>query len=183
MEKYRTIKDLVLATIQKTDGRVDYETITELVKQHFPKSKWQKSHWAWYRSQIKAGKIRTALSEEKRQKLTASRAAKDNAKIKALGDVILNQVRKELTKAANGDVLLYFKLNRWIHSRLLQYEIQIKKPIKKALWDSGMRSCQRCKKEFTSIKGIEIHRKDSNLGYSKENCELLCKPCHESEKN
>jgi 5-methylcytosine-specific restriction endonuclease McrA len=61
----------------------------------------------------------------------------------------------------------------------MQYEIQLKKPIKKALWDSGIRACQNCGKGFSSIKGVEIHRKDGNLGYSKENCELLCRPCHQ----
>lgn len=34
-----------------------YEKLTSLVKQCFPESKWQKSHYAWYKSQIKTGKI------------------------------------------------------------------------------------------------------------------------------
>ena len=34
-----------------------YEKLTALVRQHFPTSKWQKTHWAWYKSKIKTGEI------------------------------------------------------------------------------------------------------------------------------
>ena len=35
----------------------NYETVTSAVRQFFPRSKWQKSHYAWYKSQIKRGRI------------------------------------------------------------------------------------------------------------------------------
>jgi 5-methylcytosine-specific restriction endonuclease McrA len=54
-------------------------------------------------------------------------------------------------------------------------------PVKQSLWDSGMKTCQGCGKEFQNLKGIEIHRKDSSLEYSTENCELLCRPCHQRQ--
>ncbi len=34
-----------------------YEKLTALVRQHFPTSKWQKTHYAWYKSKIKTGEI------------------------------------------------------------------------------------------------------------------------------
>src|SRR5205807_3324975 len=34
-----------------------YEKLTSLVRQHFPNSKWQKTHYAWYKSKIKTGEI------------------------------------------------------------------------------------------------------------------------------
>jgi len=41
-----------------TEGKMpSYEKLTSLVKRFFPRSKWQKSHYAWYKSQIRRGKI------------------------------------------------------------------------------------------------------------------------------
>jgi hypothetical protein len=34
-----------------------YEKLTSLVRQNFPTSKWQKTHYAWYKSKIKTGEI------------------------------------------------------------------------------------------------------------------------------
>jgi len=193
MRPYSSIKDLVFDTVHKTQGKVNYNSITSLVKAEFPKSKWQKTHWAWYCTQIRKGRYKHLFSEEERQNLSnkqivthikrraasESPAKKEVNEVKRIGDEILNHVRFILQLTAKNDSTLYFKLNRWVYSRLMQYEIQLKKPIKQALWDSGMRACQDCGKEFSSIKGVEIHRKDSRLEYSKENCELLCRLCHQ----
>lgn len=57
MGYYRTIKELVIETCM-AEGRIpSYEKLTSLVKQHFPTSKWQKTHYAWYKSKIKTGEI------------------------------------------------------------------------------------------------------------------------------
>lgn len=57
MPSYRSIKDLVIETCV-TEGRFpSYEKLTTLVRQHFPNSKWQQTHYAWYKSQIKRGGI------------------------------------------------------------------------------------------------------------------------------
>lgn len=193
MKSYSSIKDLVFDAVHKTLGKVNYDSITALVKAEFPKSKWQKTHWAWYCTQIRKGRYKQFFSEEERQNLTNKQKAidikrlvtskspveKEVNEVKRIGDEILNYVRFTMQLAAKDDSTLYFKLNRWVYSRLMQYEIQLKKPIKQALWDSGIRACQSCRKEFSNIKGLEIHRKDSDLGYSKENCELLCRLCHQ----
>jgi len=58
VSQYRTIKELVIETCKNEDGVFpSYETLTELVKRHFPQSKWQKTHYAWYKSKITTGKI------------------------------------------------------------------------------------------------------------------------------
>ena len=58
MSQYRTIKELVIETCKNEEGVFpSYETLTELVKRHFPQSKWQKTHYAWYKSKIRTGKI------------------------------------------------------------------------------------------------------------------------------
>ena len=57
MSYYRTIKDLVIDTCMAEGHFPSYEKLTSLVKQHFPASKWQKTHYAWYKSKIKTGDI------------------------------------------------------------------------------------------------------------------------------
>ena len=99
--------------------------------------------------------------------------------MKRIGDHLLSQVRFIIALAAKEDVDLRFRLNRWVFSRLMHDEIRIKKPIKKILWNSGVRACQACGERFESIKGVEIHRKSATSNYSVENCELLCRECHE----
>lgn len=100
-------------------------------------------------------------------------------KVKQIGDEILEHTRFVIGLAAGNDAQMRFKLNRWVYARLMQDEIREKRPVKQALWDSGIKACQRCGKKFKSIKGVEIHRKDSNKTYSVENCQLLCRECHQ----
>ena len=58
VSQYRTIKELVIETCKNEEGVFpSYETLTALVKRHFPQSKWQKTHYAWYKSKITTGKI------------------------------------------------------------------------------------------------------------------------------
>lgn len=57
MSYYRTIKELVIETYMAEGGLPSYEKLTSLVKQHFPASKWHKTHYAWYKSKIKSGEI------------------------------------------------------------------------------------------------------------------------------
>ena len=199
---YRTIKQLVVDFVHRCDGRVDYEALTAEVRKHFPTSKWQKTHWAWYRYQIIHGRFKGLFSEDERaalaqtvgrqrrlvapkppareddDALTRGPQARD-PEVKRIGDALLGHVRLVISLAAGDDQDKQFRLNRWVFSRLLQDEIRAKRPIKKELWDGGMRSCQACGEQFSSLKGVEIHRKDEMLGYATENCELLCKDCHQ----
>ncbi|MGF1888096.1 endonuclease NucS [Photobacterium profundum] len=55
--QYSTIKELVI-DVCTTEGQFpSYEKLTDIVKTNFPKSKWQKTHYAWYKSKIKRGEI------------------------------------------------------------------------------------------------------------------------------
>lgn len=57
MKSYRSIKELVI-DVYNSDGKMpNYEKLTALVREHFPNSKWQKSHYTWYKSQIKTGRL------------------------------------------------------------------------------------------------------------------------------
>ena len=57
MSSFRTIKELVIETCMAEGRFPTYEKLTSLVRQHFPTSKWQKTHYAWYKSKIKTGEI------------------------------------------------------------------------------------------------------------------------------
>lgn len=64
MPNYSSIKQLVIDETITNGGLPTFEKLTELVKENFPNSKWQKSHYDWYKSQIKTGKIEiTTLME------------------------------------------------------------------------------------------------------------------------
>ena len=101
--------------------------------------------------------------------------------IKTIGDAILAYVRSAICEAAKGDADFEFKLNRWIYKRLQDDERRQSKLIKQELWDSGIRQCQDCGIKFSNIKGVEIHRKDSSLCYSVDNCELMHRKCHQKK--
>lgn len=181
---YRTIKDVVFDIVRGTKGTADYEAVTEAVLRHFPDSKWKKSHWGFYRSQItgESGRYRKEFSEEIRANLrrtTSSEGPPEDDTVKRIGDGILANARLVIELAAKEDMRTRFKLRRWVYGRLMQEEIREKRPIKKALWDSGIRACQRCGEKFDTIKGVEIHRKDAAEPYSVENCQLLCRKCHQ----
>src|SRR5437868_4764420 len=57
MSYYKSIKELVIETCMTEGTFPSYEKLTALVRQHFPTSKWQKTHYAWYKSKIKTGDI------------------------------------------------------------------------------------------------------------------------------
>jgi len=203
--RFVTIKDLVLDYVHRAKGHVDYDSLTREVKSQFPTSRWQKTHWTWYRYQIVRGRFKPLFSEEERADLANRVATRRNAPkrtesprpaatgvgqargpaakddhVKAVGDRILDHVRFTIGLASGEDQDLRFKLNRWVFARLLQDEIRVKRPIKKQLWAGGARSCCICGKTFEALKGVEIHRKDSSQSYSTGNCTLICRTCHET---
>jgi len=199
-KQHRTIKSLVLDYVHKVGGAVDYSELTRQVKEQFPDSKWQRTHWAWYKNQILRARFREMFTDMERAALgetsgpsiptvTAPAAAPQRAgsrgpkaadpEVKRLGDQILQHIRFTLDLAAGDDDLRRFKVNRWVFSRLLQDEIKVKRPIKKRLWDAGQQACRACGQPFKSLKGVEVHRKDAAKGYSQQNCELLCRECHQ----
>lgn len=203
----RTIKALVLDFVHRCNGHVSFEALTDAVRRQFPTSKWKKSHWAWYRQQILHGRFRSMFSDDEltaladtgsissgppvsespanhqAEPLIRGPVAKD-PEVKRIGDAILDNARFVISLAAGDDIDKRFKLNRWVFSRLLQDEIRVKRPIKRKLWDSAVRTgqapaCAACREKFESLKGVEIHRKDESKGYSEANCELLCRECHQ----
>ena len=63
MKAYQTIKELVIDAYNSEGTMPSSEKLTALVKQYFPKSKWKKTHYAWYKSQIKTGQISVGIEQ------------------------------------------------------------------------------------------------------------------------
>lgn len=201
--RYPTIKSLVFDYVHRTAGQVEPKALAAKVLEHFPSSRWKNTHWSWYKHQILKGDYRDEFNEAERTNLSgaASRAraagqaprrpqpglgaacrgpAARDLDVKRVGDAVLDHVRFVLDLAARGDQSLRFKLNRWVFARLLQDEIRVKRPVKERLWDTGIRACASCGARFSSLSGIELHRKDPAIGYSPQNCELVCRKCHQA---
>ncbi len=76
---YDHIYEVAFDMIRETSGKVSYEEVTEQVRKFFPNSKWQKSHWAWYKSRIKKGKFSDLFSDEIKQNLLKNYIADEPA--------------------------------------------------------------------------------------------------------
>ena len=57
MSNYQTIRELVIDFYVSLGRMPSYESLTEKVKVNLPLSKWQMSHYSWYKSQINTGRI------------------------------------------------------------------------------------------------------------------------------
>lgn len=69
-----TIKEIVFEYIQLNKGHVNYVDLTDKVLQLKPTSKWDKTHWNWYKNQITSsnGKFFKLFTDEERQNLRAT---------------------------------------------------------------------------------------------------------------
>lgn len=54
---FKSISQLVVCRLSK-DPNYDYDKLTKEVKQLDPKSKWQKTHYFWYKSALRSGRIK-----------------------------------------------------------------------------------------------------------------------------
>jgi hypothetical protein len=127
MSGYRTIRELVIDTYMSEGEFPSYEKLTSLIKANFTNSKWKESHYNWYKSQIRTGKIKVSgvernVSDEKENEI---RKVKD--------DVIIVPTRKgnKIYQAKVG--LLEDKYWRYL---LKDYPIDLLCAIKNGLEES-----------------------------------------------
>ena len=131
---------------------------------------------------LRLGERRNTASATKLATLRkGGRQGVDEERVKRVGDDILNHARVMIREIANDHEDFEFKLNRWVYARLQPDERKKKGPVKRELWEMGAKSCGDCRKRFRVIKGVEIHRKDPKRAYSVDNCELLCRGCHQKK--
>src|SRR5882724_8324450 len=95
--RYPSIKELVFDAVRQTKGFVDFQTITSQVRSAFPKSKWDGTHWSWYRNQITMGRFKNLFSEEIRNNLRTTTKQRETHssenRVKPIGDAILKHAR------------------------------------------------------------------------------------------
>src|SRR6266550_8581631 len=105
MSYYRTIKELVIESCM-TEGRFpSYEKLTSLVRQHFPTSKWQKTHYAWYKSKIKTGEIQVPAVSSGENRDSPS-----------------DQIEAEVEESIEASVSLERDLHSYLASRVSEIE-------------------------------------------------------------
>lgn len=105
MSHYRTIKELVIETCMAEDHFPSYERLTSLVRQHFPSSKWQKTHYAWYKSKIKTGEIPVpGISADKSE------------------EVLTDEIETEVEESIEASVSLERDLHSYLASRISEIE-------------------------------------------------------------
>jgi len=101
MNYFRTIRQLVIETCMAEGGFPSYEKLTSLVRQHFPSSKWRKTHYAWYKSKIKTGEIQVPGFPVKTQQASIS-----------------DEVESSVDEAIEASVEASLSLERDLHSYL-----------------------------------------------------------------
>ena len=67
---YATIKELVIDSYVSAGSMPSYESLTQKVREFFPSSAWQKSHYSWYKSQFNTGKIKVSDFELNESEVT-----------------------------------------------------------------------------------------------------------------
>ncbi len=102
MKSYRLIRELVIDVYNSEGAMPSYEKLTTLVREHFPNSKWQKSHYDWYKSQIKTGRL----------SLTNGLASEDDA----------DQIENEVEESLEARVSIECDLRDYLSRHLTQLE-------------------------------------------------------------
>jgi hypothetical protein len=95
---------------------------------------------------------------------------------------LLGYIRKRLKIISNNENELFYN-RRWIFARLQLDERKEKNRIKKILFSKDSVRCYHCKRKIIIKKGIELHRKNGNQGYYKENSVLIHRNCHQKLHN
>jgi TIR domain/Sulfatase-modifying factor enzyme 1 len=68
---HRSIKELVIDAYNSEGAMPSYDKLTALVREYFPNSKWQKTHYVWYKSQIKTGRLSIANDTKQSENTTS----------------------------------------------------------------------------------------------------------------
>jgi hypothetical protein len=91
---------------------------------------------------------------------------------------ILQDVRQKIKAAAGSDPDRWFYLNRYVFARLQLDGRAQNEMIRNGLFQNSP-YCHHCENELLEIRGIELHRLESDRGYSVENCVLIHRECHQ----
>lgn len=121
-----TIKEILFEYIKISNGNVDYDEITKIILSKKPSSKWNLTHWNWYKTQIVSSrgkynkvfseKIRNNISNNKNEinkprRSVSPKIAEITKKIKFIDNS--NLVERELA-------ILLGKVSHHIHPRIVE---------------------------------------------------------------
>jgi len=93
---------------------------------------------------------------------------------------LLDLVRAELTKIANGDVKTLHHARRYVQKRLEMDERSTpadRNKLKLTLMAKQGARCAVCGEPLPS-RGAELDRREPIIGYTEENCRLIHHECH-----
>lgn len=82
-----------------------YERLTSLIQANFPNSKWKKSHYSWYKSQIRTGKIKIPGVERN--------ISDENEN---------SDIESDIEESIEASVSLERDLHNWLTTRLSEIE-------------------------------------------------------------
>ncbi len=105
MSSYQSIRELVIDTYMSEGEFPSYERLTSLIKANFPNSKWKESHYSWYKSQIRTGKIKVPGVE---------RNVSDE---KENSDIV-----SDIEESIEASISLERDLHNWLTTRLSEIE-------------------------------------------------------------
>jgi hypothetical protein len=99
-----TIKDILFDYIKQTEGNVNYDEITEIILSNKPNSKWQLTHWSWYKTQIVSpkGKYHNLFSELIKKNISKSGSNKKRTYVKR--DIIKTAVSETVNFIDNSNL-------------------------------------------------------------------------------
>lgn len=141
----QTIKDIVFDYIDRKDGEVNFDELTNTILTTFPNSEWKKTHWAWYKTQIVSskGKYFNLFSESIKTKLSNGKQSNPkNSVIKNRNEK--NTIYKFPNKAENIERDIALALGKVCHhihpkivQRIIDENIKVKPEFQKFLGNSN----------------------------------------------
>ena len=105
-----TIKDIVFDFIRSSNGNVDFTELTKRVLYEKPGSKWDITHWRWYKSQIVSpnGRFHNLFSKQIIAALSGSRPASEN----------MDKKQFNRRRNTNNELFIYPDLSKTVNREL-----------------------------------------------------------------
>jgi hypothetical protein len=89
---------------------------------------------------------------------------------------LLDYVRAEIERFAQGDADAAFRIRRWVHARL-QLDNRPPRALQKRKFDQQNGMCPECDRAFTALLGLPLHRIGPG-DYAIDNTVLVHPECH-----
>jgi hypothetical protein len=130
-----TIKDIVFDYVRSSEGAVDFNELTERVLKEKQQSKWNLSHWRWYKTQIVSpnGKYHQLFSEKVKETLSNNRLYAETVTTRQkqwpqIEENLLNLKFKDYSSSVENELAVILgKVTHHIHPSIVEYICQANK--------------------------------------------------------